>query len=393
MGEVERTDARLPGEDVASLRITEITTRRLRLPSSSFYGDSPVPADYIPYFEFPFVTVETNAGITGYTSGYGPLGQGRATAMQVHDVYYHDLIGENPIHTEAIWQKLRRKKRHLYSLSEATWAMLDVALWDIKGKAADMPIADMLGRARDRVPLYKTFPPQYVSTAPKIAAAVKETIAAGYSGFKMQPFGETKADTSRLHAARETAGPGFPLMVDCAGELTFLEALELGHTLDELGFTWFEEPIPDRKIDQLAELARQLRTPVIGGETVYLDELPHYLTLHAFDIARGDVHLKGGITGLRKAIAMCELFGVELEIHTAASPLLDVANLHLACTTESGRFLETHHDMFRFGLTGDPLAVHPDGCQHLPVGPGLGVDIDWDWIEDHTVEAIAGSTW
>lgn len=311
----------------------------------------------------------------------------------MHDVYYHDLVGKNPLHTEAIRQTLRRKKRHLYSMSETVWAGLDVALWDIKGKVADLPIAVMIGLARDRVPLYKTYPPQLIRSVDDITRSVRECIGAGYSGFKKQPLGGPRVDIPRLRAAREAAGPDYPLMVDCSGMLSYADALTIGHELDDLRFEWFEEPIPDRKIGRLAELARQLRTPVIAGETATLDELPTYITNGAFDIARGDVHLKGGLTGLRKAIGMCELFGIELEIHTAATPILDVANLHAACTTESGRFLESHHDMFRFGLKGDPLAVQPDGCQHLPEGPGLGVEIDWDWIDDHTVEEIQGDTW
>ena len=90
----------------------------------------------------------------------------------------------------------------------------------------------------------------------------------GYSGFKMQPRGGPRLDVPRLRVARETAGPDFPLMLDCYGQLTFRDALEIGHVLDELHFTWFEEPIPDSRIYQLKKLAQELRTPVIAGETI-----------------------------------------------------------------------------------------------------------------------------
>lgn len=276
--------------------------------------------------------------------GYGPLGQGRASAYQVHDVYHDDLVGRNPLHHEAIRQDVRRKKRHLYSMSETTWASLDVALWDIKRKAAGMPIAVVLGLARDAVPLYKTYPPHLIEMPQEIERAVETCKGEGYSGFKMQPLGGPRKGIPRLPAARVSAGLDSPLMVDCSSALNYVCALEIGRELDDLGFTWFEE---------------QIRTPVIAGETVYLDELHGFVTSGAVDLVRGDVHRMAGITGLRKAIEMSELFGIELEIHTAASPILDVANLHVACSTESGRFLESHYDMFRFGLQGDPLAVRP----------------------------------
>jgi L-alanine-DL-glutamate epimerase-like enolase superfamily enzyme len=94
--------------------------------------------------------------------------------------------------------------------------------------------------------------------------------------------------------------------------------------------------------------------------------------------------MKGGITGLRKAMAAAELFGLPLEIHTANTPLLDVANLHVACAAANTEFVENHHPVFRFGLKRHPLEIDADGCARLPAGPGLGVELDLDWIDDRT---------
>ncbi len=83
-------------------------------------------------------------------------------------------------------------------------------------------------------------------------------------------------------------------------------------------------------------------------------------------------------------MAACELFGYNLEIHTANTPLLDVANLHVACASANTTMVEVHHPVFRFGLTQHPFDVGPDGCVHLPPGTGLGVELDWNWIDQHT---------
>ena len=81
---------------------------------------------------------------------------------------------------------------------------------------------------------------------------------------------------------------------------------------------------------------------------------------------------------------------MNLEIHALHSSLLDIANLHVACSVRNCEFFELHHPMFRFALKGAPLDIDADGCLHLPTGPGLGVELDWDWIDDNTVMTLSG---
>lgn len=372
------------------MKITDITTYRTRIDAAPWFYPRPIPKDHVPYWEFPFTVLHTDEGIDGYTMDYGPLGQGRGSAYLIHDVFYHDLVGKNPLHHEKIWQSIRSKHRHLYNIRETIWSNLDVALWDIKGKVAGLPVVDLLGRYRSKVPAYATCPPQTITSGSEIIQEVGNKISQGFRGVKLQLSGGPERDIPLLEKAREVAGSHFPLMLDSSAVLSFEEALQIGHALDDLGYQWFEEPIPDAYTMQLRKLTRSLRTPVLAAETVGLFELPRYIGNGNVDMVRGDVHHKGGITGLMKALGMCEMMGVALEIHTASSPLLDIANLHVGCATRMSRYLESHHPMFRFGLKGDPLGIREDGCQHCPDGPGLGVEIDWDWIENHTVEIIKG---
>ncbi|WP_336514215.1 mandelate racemase/muconate lactonizing enzyme family protein [Pollutibacter soli] len=370
------------------MRISGITTRIVRQSSDLWYAPNPIPPGYTPYFDFPLTTIHTTEGVEGYTMDYGPLGQGRPSAHAVHDIYYHDLVGKNPLHHEAIWQEFRKKQRHLYNFREAIWGNLDVALWDIKGKVAGMSIATLLGKVRDKIPTYSSCPPQTVLTIDDVAEQILKKINQGFRGVKLQLSGGSKIDIPKLKKAREVAGDDFPLMLDSSAVLSFEDALKIGYALDELKYEWFEEPFPDAHILQLKKLSQAVRTPVLAAETVGVFELPHYMTDGAIDIIRGDVHHKSGITGVMKAIAMCELMGYEFEIHTAAAPLLDIANLHVGCATRLTRFMESHHPMFRFGLKNNPLEIDAEGYQHCPTGPGLGVEIDWDWMDDHTVKMI-----
>jgi L-alanine-DL-glutamate epimerase-like enolase superfamily enzyme len=373
------------------MKIVDIETRRIRQSIDLWYAPHPAPHGARD-FEFPLTTVFTDAGIEGHTMDYGPLGQGRASAYAVHDIYYHDLVGKDPLNTEAIWQQFRMKQRHLYNFRETIWSNLDVALWDIKGKVAGMSIATMLGKYRDSVPTYSTCPPQTIKTVEDVQSEIVKKKAEGFVGVKLQLLDGPEKDIPRLRAAREIAGPHFPLMLDSSAVLSFEQALKIGYELDELKYEWFEEPFPDAHIVQLRKLSNAIKTPVLAAETVGLMELPHYMVDGAIDIIRADVHHKGGITGLWKALGMCELMGYQLEIHTAGSPLLDVANLHVGCATRLSRFLESHHPMLRFGLKVDPLVIRADGHQHVPTGPGLGVELDWDWLDNHTVEVIRGDT-
>lgn len=367
------------------MKITDVKTRLIALDMTPLYGDA-LPAGSPRKWEIPLTTVSTDEGLEGHVTGYDTYGGGRQIAYLIRDQYRPILLGRDPLDSEAIWHDFRRANRHLRNARDAASGMLDVCLWDIKGKIANLPIARLLGLYRDRVPCYATGSPAVLRTVEQTVAQVLRAREAGYQGFKLQVWDGPGRDLPRLRAAREAAGPDFRLMVDSSGIYNFTEALEVGHVLDALHYHWFEEPIPDQQIGLLQRLAEQLKTPILAAETTTVHDLPQYLG--AVDMVRGDTYIKGGITGLRKAMVLCELFGLDLEIHTAATPLLDVANLHVACASANCGMVEHHHPVFRWGLKGDPLAIDGQGCQRLPTGPGLGVEIDWDHMENHTLEVI-----
>jgi L-alanine-DL-glutamate epimerase-like enolase superfamily enzyme len=369
------------------MKITDVTTRLVALDMTPLYGET-LPRGSPRVWEIPLTTIKTDGGIEGHVTGYDTYGGGRTIAQLVREQYRPILLGEDPLDAEAIWHRMRQANRHLRNARDAASGMLDVCLWDIRGKVAGLPIAKLLGVYRHRAPCYATGSPAVLKTVEDVGAQVQRARAAGYRGFKLQVWDGPAKDVPRLRAAREAAGGEFPLMVDSSGVYSYIEALEVGHVLDELNYTWFEEPIPDRQLALLKRLAEQLRVPILTAETTTLHELPEFLRQEAGDMVRGDTYIKGGITGLRKSLALCELFGIDLEIHTAATPLLDVANLHVACAASNCSYVEHHHPVFRWGLKHDPLAIDGDGCQRLPTGPGLGVEIDWDDIENRTLAVM-----
>ena len=180
------------------MKITDITTRIIKLPAETWFAPEPIPAGHVPFWEMAFTTLHTDEGIEGYTMGYGPLGQGRGSAYHIHDVYYHDLVGKDPLNHESIWQEMRRKGRHLYNMTDTVQSDLDVALWDIKGKVAGLPIAVLLGKVRDRVRLYRTHPPHTVRTVDQVGVAIDLTKKEGYTALKLQLLGDVKTNIERL---------------------------------------------------------------------------------------------------------------------------------------------------------------------------------------------------
>lgn len=365
------------------MKITAITTRLIEIDPRPRYKDGRIPAGRPTLWRFPFLTLHTDEGLEGHSTGFGPHGDGPAIAETVHAVYAQDLLGSDPLHSEQIWQKLWRKQRHLYHQRDSLIGVIDVAIWDLKGKIAGQSIAQLLGVHREKMPCYATARSENY-TAEEIFNEARRLKAAGFHGYKVQLRDGVEVDIPRLRAAREAVGPDFKLMDDPASGYNYSQALTVGRVLDELGYYWFEEPVPDHNVTALAQLAQHIRTPLLVGETVRLTELSGYLRGGFAAMLRGDTLLKGGVTGLRKAMATAELFGLNLEIHTADSPLLDVANLHVGCASANTEFVESDHPIFRWGLKNNPVEPDAKGYAHLPSKPGLGVELDHDWLDDHT---------
>ncbi len=369
------------------MRISGLTTHLVRLDPRAWYGDAEIPREERTEWLHPISVFHTDDGIDGHVSGSGTNGEGRVQAHALHDVYFPGLAGGDPLDRLGVWTTAMSTTRHVYPLSDAVVGLIDVAMWDLAGKALGTSVANLIGGGRSSMPTYRTG--SHWNRRPEDTFdEVQRLRARGHHGYKLTLGHGLDRDASFLHAAREAAGPGFPLMLDAVGRYGYDEALRVGRLLDELSFHWFEEPIPDRHRMLLEQLSRRLRTPVLTGETVRLQEAADAIVGSTTQRVRGDVQLKAGVTGLLQLTSLAASVGIAVELHACSSSLLDIANLHVGCATGCCELFESHHPLFRFGLVGDPLEPDEQGFLHLPTGPGLGVELDWDWIDDHTVEVL-----
>lgn len=329
----------------------------------------------------------TDEGIEGYCFGGSPQ-----LARTVEPL----LIGQDPFDRERLWQRMRQSQRlDKLGLADRNIGVIDMALWDLAGRAASLPVCKLLGAFRDKVPAYASTmcgddlpgglnsPEAYAD----FALACKEQ---GYPAFKLHtwqpPYSrDPKRDVAACRAVREAVGPDMHLMLDSYHYYSREEALYIGKALEELDFHWFEEPMDEHSISSYVWLTSQLNIPVVGPETAegQMYTRAEWIVRGASDISRYDVH-HGGITAMMKAVHLCESFGVALEVHGGGAAHLQV----LGAMGIPGEYYERGllHPYLNYDEKCpwlkepvDPL--NADGCVPIPQKPGLGVEIDWDHIE------------
>ena len=325
------------------------------------------------------VTISTDQGLQGHAF----LGSAMRSAEFDAASFIHYLkpmvIGEDPLDRERLWHGLWSRNRN--TTYRAIGAM-DIALWDIGGKAANLPIHKLLGSYRDRVPAYASS-----AVLPSPAAYAEEAAkfkSDGWTAYKIHPPTDPSVDIEVCRAVRKAVGDSYTVMLDSTWSYQYPEALRVGRVVQDLGFHWYEDPLADDDLYNYVKLKQQLSIPILateyspGGFTAYAP----WLVERATDYLRGDVAVKGGITALVKTAHLAEAFHMNYEVHHGGNSLNNVANLHVIMAIRNCEFFEVLLPAAaqKYGLLQD---IDPDaqGLVHAMHGPGLGAAIDFDLIE------------
>ena len=305
------------------------------------------------------------------------------------DVIKPELIGRAAMDREWLWTRCRYLATCL-RLTPQAWAPVDVALWDLAGKAAGLPVYQLLGAQRRSVPAYVTYATKYDSPEGFVAEA-EESVALGFRAYKIHP-GALSADdvVAMAGLVRKAVGDDVDLMLDPNCGYDFRTALKVGFALDDAGFHWFEDPVPHLDGDAITELSRRLTTPLS-----MTDQAPDQFSTTAQFIRHNSVRLPRGsalhlgITGLRKLCSLAEGFGLNCELGLAGNALLNAANLHVMLSVSNCDYLEylLPADVERFALTsyGTPDS---SGNMFAPDVPGLRFELDEDWIAAHRIASL-----
>ena len=324
----------------------------------------------------------TDAGVEGWC-----MGVGEDTAKQIQSTYRDILIGQDPLNRERLWQELVHLDRFRY-LPQPVRGYVDVALWDLSGKATDMPVYRLIGGFRDRIPAYKSG-----GNLPAVEAFVEDAVQAGkegFGGYKDHCYHGVEFMLELAPAVRRAVGPDFYLMHDCVQRYTFTEALRVGRCLEEQDYYWFEEPLRDFDLMGLKKLSDSLDIPIAAAEylpgTIY--STSQLLAQQAVDIVRASVPWRGGITDMIKIARLAEAFGVNCEI-TSVGAMHGFVHAHVLGAIKNCAFFEG----WKLGSQGgEPFIKNPlfltDGHLSVPQGPGLGVELDWGEIEKQTERIV-----
>ena len=338
------------------------------------------------------VAVHTDAGISGYGSVFtnGPLVQAGLRVLEPL------LLGENALEPERVAEKLHQNTFWMGRGGTLTHTIsgVDIALWDILGKATGMPVGRLLGGT------YRSHVTAYCSLLMEEPARMRDVVAAyrsqGFRAFKIGwgPFGrvdDARLDEAIVAAAREAAGPEAKLFVDAGASDAFWPqgfkwAKRTADMLQAHEVGWFEEPLRPDAIDEYAELRRCSPVPIAGGEVLTRRQtfLP-WLSRGALDIVQPDVTKVGGISEQRRIAWMAYDFGVKYVGHGWNTALGLAADLQMASA-----FPETDLVEFIGGsayvddLLDAPFALDRDGRLAIPDRPGLGVTLDPDRVARYT---------
>ncbi|MCC6176984.1 MAG: mandelate racemase/muconate lactonizing enzyme family protein [Chloroflexi bacterium] len=360
-----------------------------------------------PVRQAVLVEVLTDDGRTGWgESGSGTLP--RAGARFIEDVLAPLAVGEDPFDVDRIWQKVRStfdRAGWTGDFAVQAWSGLEVALWDLMGKATGRPVCQLLGgRVRDRIMAYATglyYAPTASDPSAARQAEARGYVQAGYQAMKMKVGGLTpEEDVHEVTGIRAAIGSDVLLMCDANGAYDSRTAIKIGRALEGEGVAWFEEPVQRGDLEGYLQVKQALDLPITGGEHVgSLDGFREYVSRRAVDILQPDIANCGGLSGARRIAALGQAFHVRVFPHVWGTPLAVAAGLHFAATLPAMPLTVTatplaQEPVFEFDSTPHPIRdammtdrLRPkDGWLTVPDDPGLGVEVDRSVLERFRVD-------
>lgn len=347
-----------------------------------------------------FLKIETDAGVTGWGE---PVVEGRALTVEAAVKELGDyLIGKDPRLIEDHWTVMHRGGFYRGGpILMSAIAGIDQALWDIKGKALGVPVHELLGgKLRDTIKVYSWIGGDRPA---EVAAGAKEMVARGFLALKMNGTEELQivdshdkidAAVERVAMVREAVGPNIGIAVDFHGRVHRPMARALVKELEPYRLMFIEEPVLSENREALKEIAALGSTPIALGERLYSRwDFKSVFEEGVVDIIQPDLSHAGGITECRKIAAMAEAYDVAVAPHCPLGPIALAACLQLDAVSYNcfiqeqslGIHYNAANDLLDYAANKDVFR-YEDGYVAIPDGPGLGVEIDEDYVKERARE-------
>ncbi len=361
-------------------RISKIDVDLVASPVAGDFADSTRRVETIG---MAVVRVTTDRGLEGFGVTYHEVG-GEATRELIRHDIAPRLIGRDPLQTEAIWQEFFHYLRGVgrKGLTFCALSAVDIALWDLKGKIFDVPLVRLLGGSATRVPVYCSGGWTSYSDE-QLVAEMQGMVAAGYRAIKFKVGVEggrnPRRDAARVRKVRDAVDPHIDLLVDANNCFDAATAAQLANAIRDCDITLFEEPVFADDIPGLARFRRATDIPLATGEHEYTRfGVRDLLLAEAADYVQADGARAGGYTEMLKIAALTQAFNVKFAPHA-----MEHIHLMLAAAQPNMPFLER---LLMFEPLTDGLfrnAPKPEGgWMDVPDKPGLGLELDMDFIRD-----------
>jgi galactonate dehydratase len=349
-----------------------------------------------PWRNLTFLILETDEGLTG-VGEVRMINNTDALLGYISEAAPRHVLGQDPFNRELIVDTMRRNDySRAGEVAMSGIALIEMACWDIMGKALNQPVYRLMGGAvRQKIKAYANGWYTVERTPEEFAKAAKAVVARGYDAAKLDPFGsgfyeldrkERSRSISLVEAVRDAVGPDFDIFVEMHGRFSPAVAIGLAHDLEPFKPGWFEEPVPPENLAALKKVANAVRTPIATGERIHSrTECRELFELQACDIVQIDLSHFGGISEARKLAAWAESYYMLMAPHNVCGPVATAANLHLAACTPNFKIQEHFNDFADAWVKG-AVVKYPevtDGYFSLPEGPGLGVILNEDFIKEH----------
>jgi L-alanine-DL-glutamate epimerase-like enolase superfamily enzyme len=295
------------------------------------------------------------------------------------------ILGMNPFHVEAIWDRMYRfnRKPVAKGLYISAMGSVDLAIWDLMGKALNLPVCELLGVFSETIRVYAAG--GYYEEGKGIKELVSEMegyVGEGFQAVKMKVGGEAMGtDLERVRAVREAIGPKVDLMIDANNKWSAYDAIRFGRMVEKFNPFWFEEPVEADDFAGCAEVKRALDTPIAAGENEFTRwGARDLIQAQAVDILQCDTVLAGGITEMRKIAALASAYHIPMSPH--GNPHMAV---HLLASLPNAIIMETYPAVESRFNPALPLFPVKNGCIEVPRKPGLGIDPDPELVRKYRV--------
>jgi galactonate dehydratase len=354
-----------------------------------------------PWRNLTFLFVDTDDGLSG-VGEVRMLNHTDALLGYLQEAAKNHIIGSDPFKIEdLVIRMMRNDFARVGQIAMSGISIVEIACWDIVGKALNIPIYQLMGGAvRDRIPAYANGWYTVERQPEQFHAAAKKVVERGYRALKVDPFGagfyeigreEKRRSVALVEAIRDAVGEDTEIFIEMHGRFNPVTAIDMTQAMLPFRPGWIEEPVPPDNLKALQKVALAISAtgvPVATGERLHtMYEFRELMELQAADILQADITHFGGLLAMKKLAGWADAYFMLVAPHNVCGPVATAANLHLAACTPNFKVQEHFNDFadawIQQAVSGMPEVDPVDGCFPLPTGAGLGITVDEKFLADH----------